>query len=167
MRMPTSKHNERISDALKEQHICPIHSCVETVLQAQPATLASLVGALNLRSLDSNPAARAAVRALGEEECTSSSTPPQLEHARPSWTQSLAQSREASSSGYHSQAPIAVPATFRCGRYSTLVWSQCCWACCTATPMCCWSCCCLIGPCLCRWIFTVAVVHHACKLISC
>ncbi|KAL0021610.1 hypothetical protein WJX79_005995 [Trebouxia sp. C0005] len=79
--------------------------------QAQPATLASLVGALNLRSLDSNPAARAAVRALGEEECTSSSTPPQLEHARPSWTQSLAQSREASSSGYHNQAPIAIPAT--------------------------------------------------------
>ncbi|DBA75343.1 hypothetical protein WJX77_005717 [Trebouxia sp. C0004] len=79
--------------------------------QAQPATLASLVGALNLRSLDSNPAARAAVQVLGEEECTSSSTPPQLEHARPSWTQSLAQSREASSSGHHSQAPIAVPAT--------------------------------------------------------
>lgn len=82
-------------------------------LQAQPATLASLVGALNLRSLNSNPAAAAAVRMLGEEECTSSSTAPQLEYARPSWTQSLAESREASSSGYHGQAPIAVPATVR------------------------------------------------------
>ena len=81
--------------------------------QVQPATLASLVGALNLRSINSNPAAKAAVRALGEDECTSSSTPPQLEYARPAWTQSLAQSREASSSGYHSQAPLAIPATVR------------------------------------------------------
>lgn len=91
MLMPVSKHNGRLGNALKERHICLIHSCVANVLQAQPATLASLVGALNLRSLNSNPAARAAVRALGEEECTSSSTPPQLEHARPAWTQSLAQ----------------------------------------------------------------------------
>ncbi len=134
--LTTKTHqHRRLGDALNEHLTCPIHSCVATVLQAQPATLASLVGALNLRSLDSNPAARAAVRALGEEECTSSSTPPQLEHARPSWTQSLAQSREASSSGQHNQAPIAIPATFRCGHYSTLVWSQCCWDCCTPSPM--------------------------------
>jgi len=159
-----SKHNKGLGDALSEHCICPIHSCIVNLLQAQPATLASLVGALNLRSLDSNPAARAAVRALGEEECTSSSTPPQLEHARPSWTQSLAQSREASSSGHHNQAPIAIPATVRCGHYSTLVWSQCCWDCCTAIPMWCWSSCCLVGSCLNRRIFTVAAVHHACKL---
>ncbi len=164
--MPVSKHNGRLGNALKERHICLIHSCVANVLQAQPATLASLVGALNLRSLNSNPAARAAVRALGEEECTSSSTPPQLEHARPSWTQSLAQSREASSSGHHSQAPIAVPATVRCSHCSTLAWSQCCWDCCTSILTQCWSCCCLEWPCLNRCIFTIAAVHHACKLIK-
>ena len=81
-------------------------------LQAQPATLASLVGALNLRT-PTHPAAQASLRALGEEECTSISTPPQVEYARPSWTQSLIQSTEASSSGYDDQAPIAAPATVR------------------------------------------------------
>jgi len=42
--------------------------------------------------------------------------------------------------------------------------SQCCWDCCTAIPMWCWACCCLVGPCLSRWIFIAAAVHHACKL---
>ena len=81
-------------------------------LQAQPATLASLVGALNLRT-PTHPAAQASLRALGDEECTSISTPPQVEYARPSWTQSLIQSTEASSSGYDDLAPIAAPATLR------------------------------------------------------
>lgn len=81
-------------------------------LQAQPATLASLVGALNLRT-PTHPAAQASLRALGEEECTSISTPPQVEYARPSWTQSLIQSTEASSSGHDDQAPLAAPATVR------------------------------------------------------
>ena len=82
-------------------------------LQAQPASLASLVGALNLHNPRANPAVRAAVKALGEEECTSSSTPPQLEYGRPAWTQSLAANSQASTSGYDHQAPIAVPATVR------------------------------------------------------
>ena len=81
-------------------------------LQAQPATLASLVGALNLHT-PTHPAAQASLRALGEEECTSISTPPQVEHARPLWTQSLIQSAEASTSGYDDQAPIAAPAAVR------------------------------------------------------
>ena len=81
-------------------------------LQAQPATLASLVGALNLCT-PTHPAAQASLRALGEEECTCISTPPQIEYARPSWTQSLIQSTEASSSGYNDQAPVAAPATVR------------------------------------------------------
>lgn len=100
--------------------VIPLISCVVLLLslhhchhvQAQPATLASLVGALNLRT-PTHPAAQAALRALGEEECTSISTPPQMEYARPSWTQSLIQSTEASSSGYDDQAPIAAPATVR------------------------------------------------------
>lgn len=43
---------------------------------------------------------------------------------------------------------------------------QCCWDCCTTIPMWCWSFCCLVGPCVSRCIFTVAAVHHACKLIK-
>lgn len=82
------------------------------MLQAQPATLASLVGALNLCS-PTHPAAQASLRALGEEECSSISTPPQVEHARPVWTQSLLESGEASSSGDNHLGSFATPATLR------------------------------------------------------
>lgn len=82
------------------------------LLQAQPATLASLVGALNLCS-PTHPAAQASLRALGEEECSSISTPPQVEHARPVWTQSLLESEEASSSGSNHLGSFAIPATLR------------------------------------------------------
>lgn len=81
-------------------------------MQAERATLASLVGALNLRT-PTHPSAQASLQALGEEECTSISTPPQVEYARPAWTQSLIQHSEASSSGHHDQAPIAAPAIVR------------------------------------------------------
>ncbi|KAL3134098.1 hypothetical protein ABBQ32_008522 [Trebouxia sp. C0010 RCD-2024] len=90
-----------------------MHSAVWYIsIQAQPATLASLVGALNLCS-PTHPAAQASLRALGEEECSSISTPPQVEHARPVWTQSLLESGEASSSGDNHLGSFATPATLR------------------------------------------------------
>lgn len=95
-------------------HACEHDQRTDTaqLLQAKPATLASLVGALNLRN-PTHPAAQASLRALGEEECTRLSTPPQLEYARPVWTQTLLESSEASSSGSNRQASFAIPASLR------------------------------------------------------
>ena len=87
------------------------HTLLHATLQVKEASLAAAIGALNFRA-PANPAALAAAAAVGEEQCESSCRPPQIEHARPAWSQSLAESGEASTSGQPAQFSIALPALF-------------------------------------------------------